>query len=169
MKILVCGGRKFGCAGSRYLTPALKAQLEAERRFLFETLDLLYVEYGFTLVIHGDAQGADRLAGEWARTRGIHECKVPALWDYYHTSSGHRRNTEMLKLMEKRERSTGRSDMVVAFPGGRGTQDMVAKAKGAGYRVLSVSPGSLPVLKDKEPIPPYAVRGLQSRSEPPPA
>lgn len=32
----------------------------------------------------------------------------------------------------------GRPDLVVAFPGGRGTEDMVTKAERAGIRVLRV-------------------------------
>ena len=50
-RILITGSRDF-----------------ANRELLFLTLDRLHEEHGFTLLIHGDAQGADRLAGEWAGT-----------------------------------------------------------------------------------------------------
>jgi YspA, cpYpsA-related SLOG family len=48
MKVLVCGGRDF-----------------TDRMRLFEVLDHLHRESGFTLVIHCDASGADHEAEVW--------------------------------------------------------------------------------------------------------
>jgi hypothetical protein len=61
MRLLVTGGRNF-----------------TDRDFLFATLDRLHAEHGFTLLIHGDARGADRLAGEWAKERGVEVSACPA-------------------------------------------------------------------------------------------
>ena len=52
MRVLITGGRSFD-----------------DRTLLFETLDRLHAIHEFTLLIHGDARGADRLGGEWARER----------------------------------------------------------------------------------------------------
>jgi hypothetical protein len=44
-------------------------------------------------------------------------------------------------------------DLVVAFPGGRGTADMVRRAKAAGVRVVAVTPegSSTEILSDLDP------------------
>lgn len=78
------------------------------------------------LVISGGAAGADTLAIAWAEARGIHYAEVPALWSFYKRSAGMLRNKAMMFLQP---------DLVVAFPGGRGTQGMVDLAKRAGIPV----------------------------------
>lgn len=112
MRLLVTGGRDF-----------------ADRDFLFATLDRLHAEYGFTLLIHGDARGADQLAGEWAQERGVAILARPADWLRYGGGDAPRRNRQMLD--EK-------PDLVVAFPGGSGTRNMVDIASKAGVKVVVV-------------------------------
>ena len=87
------------------------------------------------MVIEGGARGADRLARLWARARGIHVATVDALWDYYDNGAGPIRNQAMLQL---------RPDVVVAFPGGTGTADMVKRAKAAGIQVIEVTAPATP-------------------------
>ncbi|NLX94715.1 MAG: DUF2493 domain-containing protein [Rhodopirellula sp.] len=120
MRFLVTGGRNF-----------------ADRDFLFATLDRLRAEHGFTLLIHGDARGADRLAGEWARDRGIQILACPADWKRFGRGACPKRNRQM--LAEK-------PDLVVAFPGGSGTSHMVIIAEEAGVKVIRAeevtAPGS---------------------------
>lgn len=72
------------------------------------------------IVIHGGAKGADSRAGAWFESRGIHTAVVKALWDFYDKPAGRKRNVAMLLL---------RPDYCVAFPGGRGTADMVRRFK----------------------------------------
>ena len=112
MRVLVTGGRDF-----------------SNRELLFETLDRLHAAHGFTALIHGDANGADRLAGEWGAVRGVTVEAHPADWKKHGRSAGPIRNQKMLE--EK-------PDLVVAFPGGRGTADMVRRAKQAGLEVVMV-------------------------------
>ena len=112
MRLLVTGGRNF-----------------ADRDFLFATLDRLHAEHGFTLLIHGDARGADQLAGEWAQERGVAILARPADWLRYGGGDAPRRNRQMLD--EK-------PDLVVAFPGGSGTRNMVEIARKAGVNVIVV-------------------------------
>ncbi len=50
MRLLITGGRKF-----------------ADRGLIRAILDRLHAQHRFTLLIHGDARGADRLAAEWAQ------------------------------------------------------------------------------------------------------
>lgn len=74
------------------------------RSLIYGVLDNL----GPCLLAHGGAQGADRIAGDWAHTRGIEVAVYPAKWDLHGKAAGHRRNREMLK--------DARPDLVVAFP-----------------------------------------------------
>jgi hypothetical protein len=114
MRLLVTGGRSF-----------------SDREFLFATLDALHAQHHFTLLIHGDAKGTDRLAGEWAAERGVAVSARPADWRRYGRGAGMVRNRQMLD--EK-------PDLVVAFPGGPGTKNMAEIARRAGVRVMVMEP-----------------------------
>lgn len=82
-------------------------------------------------VIHGGARGADNLADRWAQYCGI-ACEVyEADWETHGKAAGPMRNQKML--------DDGKPDLVVAFPGGRGTADMVRRAKKAGVPVQEVA------------------------------
>lgn len=83
-----------------------------------------------TLVIHGGAAGADSLAGAVAAEMHIPTIVFPADWRAHGKSAGPKRNQQMLV--------EGRPDAVLAFPGGRGTADMVNRAKTAKIRVVEV-------------------------------
>lgn len=110
MKVLVCGGRDF-----------------LDRQLAYRTLDEHAA--GALIIIHGDARGADQLAGDWARLRGKVIVACPADWNTYGKGAGPIRNQQMLDK---------KPDVVVAFPGGHGTQDMVMRALRAGVRVVEV-------------------------------
>src|ERR1043165_7272006 len=112
MRVLITGGREF-----------------ADRDLLFETLDRLHAVHGFTVLIHGAAPGADTLAGEWAEQRGIEVIARPADWKKHGRAAGPIRNQEMFK---------NNPQIVVAFPGGKGTANMVSIAKKAGIEVVVV-------------------------------
>ena len=113
MRLLVCGGRDF----------------EDQAR-LNRVLAELHLRHNITCIIHGGARGADMLAGTWAICSHIQYEVYHADWKRYGRAAGHMRNTEMLVR--------GRPDAVLAFPGGRGTANMVAQAKRAGIRVWKV-------------------------------
>lgn len=113
MRLLVCGGRGY-----------------ADRRTLFDTLDALHGQMPVAVLIHGAARGADALAGEWAALRGVPVSAYPADWKSFGRAAGSIRNQTML--------DDGRPEMVVAFPGGRGTADMVRRARKAGYPVTEI-------------------------------
>jgi hypothetical protein len=113
MRVLVCGGRSFH-----------KAEL------LAKTLLALHRTTPFTLVIHGAATGADSLAGAWALTHRVNVLRYPPAWTKHGRQSGAIRNRQMI--------IEGRPDLVVAFPGGPGTRDIVAQATAAGIRVIEV-------------------------------
>ena len=75
--------------------------------------------------------GADKLAGEWALDNGIPNIKFPPPFRKYQKKAGPIRNGWMISGLIK-------IDVVIAFPGGKGTQDMVEKAEEQGIRVVKI-------------------------------
>lgn len=75
-------------------------------------------------------QGADQLAHEWALANGIPAFPFPAPWRLKGNYAGPFRNQRMLDF--------GKPHGVVAFPGGRGTADMCARAEKAGIKPFRV-------------------------------
>lgn len=114
MKVIVCGGRDYN---------------DADR--LVAELDRIHSEHPITALLYGMARGADDLAKMWATMRGVKRYGFPARWEHHGRSAGPLRNQEML--------DTG-PDLVVAFPGGAGTRDMVRRAKSVNVKVIEVTP-----------------------------
>lgn len=113
-RVLVCGGRDF---------------VDAKR--VWSVLDH-YLTLGddFKCLIHGAARGADSLAGEWAIARSVPVLAFPADWTTHGNSAGPIRNAQMLR--------EGAPTLVIAFPGGSGTRDMVSRSKRAQLPVLEI-------------------------------
>lgn len=99
-----------------------------DRERLFAALDKSAAMFKPTVLRHGAAPGADSLAGEWARSRGLTEQAMPADWDQHGQAAGPMRNSAMLTREPFPVAAVG-------FPGGRGTADMAAKCKAAGVRL----------------------------------
>jgi hypothetical protein len=107
MKVLVCGGREYTNAKHVY-------------RVLDETI-------GITTIISGCAKGADTLALKWAVSRQVDFKGYPARWGKDGLRAGPERNQRMLEDNDV--------DLVIAFPGGRGTADMLRRARANGIWV----------------------------------
>jgi hypothetical protein len=76
-----------------------------------------------------DASGADSLAHEAARDQG-RRCEVfHADWERHGKAAGPIRNQAMIDAG---------ADLVIAFPGGRGTADLIRRARKAGIPVREV-------------------------------
>lgn len=84
-----------------------------------------------TVVIEGEARGADRLARKVAERLGMTILPFPADWERYGRAAGPIRNQQML--------DEGRPNIVFAFHDdldhSRGTADMVRRAKKANVSV----------------------------------
>lgn len=104
MKVLVCGGRDFN-----------------DEKTVFDYLDNIHRRTPIANVISGAARGADLLGEKWATSKGVSIQRFPANWDKLGKKAGFLRNQQMI--------DEGHPDLVIAFPGGRGTQDMVDRAK----------------------------------------
>ena len=110
VRIIVCGGRDY-----------------ADRDHVFQVLDKIHTLRGISEIIQGECPtGADKFAREWAVNMGQEPTRCPARWDLYGKRAGPLRNRYMLTL---------KPDGVVAFSGGRGTQDMITAAQEAGVPV----------------------------------
>jgi hypothetical protein len=82
---------------------------------------------GVACIIEGAASGADHMAFNWAKDRGVEVLEFSADWKTHGKSAGPMRNRQML--------NDGQPTAVVAFPGGRGTADMIRAAKAVGLPV----------------------------------
>lgn len=125
MRVLVFGGRDY-----------------EDRWMVDRVLDDVHNAVGISVVVEGEAPGADTLGKAWARKRGVDVDPYPADWDGEGRSAGPKRNQRML--------DEGRPELGVAFPGGRGTADMRRRLDAAGVRVIEVDEYSAEYLKLKE-------------------
>lgn len=107
----VCGGRDFSDQG------------------LLNAIMQLHVAPK-DVVVHGNARGADALADRWAIEHHNHVVRVPALWTSHGKSAGPRRNAVLAALPLR---------LLIVFPGGVGTADMVKQARAKGIPVIEAS------------------------------
>jgi hypothetical protein len=110
IRVCVCGGRNYN-----------------DKLLLYKTLDkFLNVRNDF-IIINGDAAGADRLSTEWAKERNIKYELFPADWKTYKKAAGPIRNKQMID---------SHIDLLIAFPGGNGTKNMIEQCKKRNIRIL---------------------------------
>lgn len=114
MRVLVCGGRDYDP---------------------FKVEDWLdkFDMYGPNLdvIIEGGARGADTGARNWAKKCSKELLTFPADWNTYGKAAGYIRNKQML--------DEGKPNLVIAFPGGKGTAMMIKIAKEANVEVIEVN------------------------------
>jgi hypothetical protein len=120
-RVLVTGGRDYD-----------------DEAHVFDVLDRLHATARIEVIIAGGklesekrserARGADRLALLWAKARGVTPIECPADWPKYGDRAGPIRNSVMLR--------EHRPTMVVGFPGGHGTADMLRKAAKANVDIV---------------------------------
>lgn len=113
IRLLITGGRGY-----------------QDEDFVWYILDKILYQRDIELLIVGDATGADALARLWAEARGVPIKVEYADWNRYGDAAGAIRNDDLL---------TWGPTAVVAFPGGAGTADMIAKARRKKITVWQVS------------------------------
>jgi hypothetical protein len=111
VKIIVCGGRDY-----------------ADQEHVWRVLGDLDDTEGVTSLAHGGATGTDSEAGLWAKLNRKPAQVFKARWKEEGKKAGPLRNQRMLDQFQP--------DAVVAFPGGRGTEDMVRRAIENGIRII---------------------------------
>ena len=112
LKVLVCGGRDY-----------------ADRQPLSDALSRLRVERGIAVLIAGGARGAERLPRSGRRPAVSNASCIMRIGQY---RKGRRADPKSAMLDD------GRPTLVVAFPGGGGTADMVRRARAAGIEVVEI-------------------------------
>jgi hypothetical protein len=95
MRVLICGSRRWGViAANEDASVGRVTEIAAEKELLQARVSQLPAG---TIVIHGAARGADRLAGEAATARGLEVEAYPADWRRYgRFAAGPIRNRQML-------------------------------------------------------------------------
>lgn len=111
VKVIVCGGRDY-----------------ADQERVNRVLDGINI----AAIAHGGAKGADALAGLYAARKGIPVQEYAADWSQGR-AAGPRRNERMLR--------ESKPDLVIAFPGGKGTAHMVSIARKAAVPVVEIGAG----------------------------
>jgi hypothetical protein len=115
MRLLVCGGRDYD---------------DDDR--VFSVLNSYDRDHDFTALIEGGAKGADSAARRWAAFGNLPVQTYRADWKKHGKAAGPIRNERMIV--------EGKPDLVIAFPGGRGTRNMIETATLHGVPVIEVSP-----------------------------
>ena len=110
MKAIVCGGRDF-----------------SDLEYLYQTLDHCRKWWNLDFIITGGAKGADSLAHLWAKDRKLTTHVMNADWNTHGKAAGMIRNRQMLKE---------EPDVVIAFKGGAGTENMITISRQAGIPVF---------------------------------
>jgi hypothetical protein len=118
MRVLVCGGRDYSDVSNVNCW-----------------LDAIDKDQHITVVISGvdltNPKGADHLAYLWAKRNRREPKDFPADWTKLGHAAGPRRNQQMLE--------DGKPELVVAFPGGIGTADMLRRAQAAKLRIIQIA------------------------------
>jgi hypothetical protein len=113
-RLLVCGGRDY-----------------TDVQNVFRVLQHIDMKRAITSLAHGAARGADSIAEQWGKRTGKLTIAFPADWSLYGNRAGPVRNERMLREFKP--------DLVVAFPGGRGTAHMISIARNNGTPVFEVT------------------------------
>lgn len=111
-RVIVTGGRKY-----------------ADKSAVYDALDTAHRLRPIGTLVHGGASGADELAASWALDNDVVPEPHKASWTILGRSAGPIRNREMARAG---------ADLLIAFPGGDGTSDMISAAKSYGIPVLRV-------------------------------
>jgi len=104
VRLLVCGGRDYR---------------DAKR--VAAVLDEFHAKTPVRCTIVGDADGADEMAFQWSIRRRVTATRFRAFWESQGKKAGPLRNQRMI--------DEGKPDHCIAFPGGRGTNDMIVRCR----------------------------------------
>ncbi len=133
MRVLICGGRDFADLSTKIKGSPEWREAMDEYAFGIDELNRLFDGVENITVICGKARGADTMGEDWADIHFYPVDRYPISkqdWLDFGKRAGPRRNGIML--------DKGKPDIVVAFPGGNGTADMVRKAKAAEVEVREI-------------------------------
>ena len=113
MRVLVCGGSSY-----------------RDKAAVFDELDKLHRHQPISLIINGGARGADYSSSQWAKERGVPLRVFKADWQQFGDQAVFTLNGAMI--------DEARPELILAFPGGDVTADMIKRAEQAGIPVIKV-------------------------------
>ena len=116
MRVLVGGGRHF-----------------EDTEKVHRELVRLHWQKPISVLIHGSVTGVGIAAEAWARSSGTPVVRYPPNWKLYGKKAEGLRDAFMIE--------DSRPDLVLAFPGGRHTADLIQKAIDAKIAVLAIPAG----------------------------
>lgn len=119
-RIVVCGGRTFG---------QTEGEVSAVREFLRQ------LNHRRCMIIHGNQDGLDKTAAKLAKQMSFPVANFDAHWRQDGGLAGPGRNARMLDVAEPH--------VVVGFPGGRGTANMLRQATERDIPVVRVLMGEV--------------------------
>ena len=102
----------------------------ADRERIFQVLSDLHRARGIEVILHGAASGVDLLSVVWADKNGLRAVPFPADWARDGKLASQKRNRKII--------SQGRPHLLLAFPGGKGTAEVIRFAKAEGVQVVDV-------------------------------
>lgn len=109
-QIIITGGREF-------------TDVKAE----WDILDNILTKYPDMVLLHGGAQGVDRIGAAWAKRKNVPQVEFKPDWNKFGKAAGYRRNETMVRQTKP--------TAVVAFPGENGTKHCIETALKSGIRV----------------------------------
>jgi hypothetical protein len=128
MRLLVCGGRHF-----------------EDAEMVHRELTRLHWQKPISVLVHGGMTGAAIAAEAWARRYGVAVVRYPPNWELYGKKAEGLRSDFMLE--------DSRPALVVAFPGGRHTADLVQRAINARIAVLVIPAKGADTFRIAEKLP----------------
>lgn len=123
MRVLVCGGRNFDRFDAWEWLERNAYDEIAYKTGCFSSVSL-------EAIIQGGARGADQGAADWGKSEGVKVMEFKANWKKHGKAAGPIRNSKMIK--------EGKPDIVIAFEGGKGTQNMISQAEAEGIPIIRV-------------------------------
>jgi hypothetical protein len=118
VRLAVCGGREFG-------------RTDEERQCVYLWIEKTLGDEEEKIIIQGGAPGADEVAVDWAIINGVKYLTYDADWKKYKRAAGPIRNQRII--------DEGKPDLLLAFPGNKGTADMIRRAVAANIPVTMVT------------------------------
>jgi len=112
MKLIIAGGRDYHLTSEDY-----------------GLLDRIHEAQPITRVVSGSAKGADECGEKWAKIKGIPVSGFIADWKQHGKKAGPMRNRRMAEY----------ADALAAFPGGRGTANMIEEARARNLQIFDLT------------------------------
>lgn len=114
-RVCVCGGRNY-----------------FNRKRMHEVLSYVLSHHPDFMIVSGGCTGADTLAVEWAKQNDVYYEIYNANWKKYGKAAGPIRNRQMAE---------SGIDVLLAFPGGKGTENMITECNDRKIKVVKIFDG----------------------------